>query len=54
MRERTVLQPSREAIEWGMRAIELAERVGADEALARALNYVGTVELSFGEEAVSG
>ncbi len=39
-----------ETIEWGCRAIELAERVAADEALVRALTYVGTVELTVGQD----
>jgi len=32
------------AIEWGMRAIDLAERLGAHEVLVHALNNVGTAE----------
>ena len=37
-----------EAIQWGSRAIALAERVGDAEALVLALNSVGVVELSRG------
>jgi len=33
-----------EAIDWGSRAIELAERIGATEALVHALNNVGTAQ----------
>jgi DNA-binding CsgD family transcriptional regulator/tetratricopeptide (TPR) repeat protein len=37
------------AISWGARAIELAERVGEREALARALNSVGCAQLLSGD-----
>ncbi len=36
---------SQDAIVWGSRAIELAEKLGATEPLAHALNNVGTAEL---------
>jgi DNA-binding CsgD family transcriptional regulator/tetratricopeptide (TPR) repeat protein len=36
------------AVEWGERAIELAERLGETEILAHALNNVGTAEISIG------
>jgi hypothetical protein len=38
----------REAIDWGQRAIELAERLDDDEILAHALNNVGSAELQAG------
>ncbi len=38
-------------VEWGLRAIELAERIGDTEALVHALNNVGTVELIAGNPA---
>jgi hypothetical protein len=41
---------SQEAIVWGSRAIELAEKLGATEPLAHALNNVGTAELLIGNE----
>ena len=41
---------SQEAIVWGSRAIELAEKLGATEPLAHALNNVGTAELLMGNE----
>jgi DNA-binding CsgD family transcriptional regulator/tetratricopeptide (TPR) repeat protein len=37
-----------EAVDWGERAIELAERLGDDEILAHALNNVGSAELQAG------
>jgi DNA-binding CsgD family transcriptional regulator len=40
-----------ETVEWGLRAIELAERVGDTDALVHALNNVGVVELSRGNPA---
>src|ERR671925_1815618 len=40
-----------ETVEWGLRAIELAERVGDTEALVHALNDVGTIELTRGNPA---
>ena len=40
-----------EAIEWGLRAIELAERVGDTQSLVHALNSVGVIELGRGEPA---
>jgi DNA-binding CsgD family transcriptional regulator/tetratricopeptide (TPR) repeat protein len=42
---------SEETVEWGLRAIELAERVGDTQALVHALNNVGVVELSSGDPA---
>ena len=41
---------SQAAILWGSRAIELAEKLGATEPLAHALNNVGTAELLIGNE----
>lgn len=41
---------SHEAIVWGSRAIELAEKLGATEPLAHALNNVGCAELFVGNE----
>ena len=41
---------SHEAILWGSRAIELAEKLGATEPLAHALNNVGSAELFVGNE----
>ena len=41
---------SQEAIVWGTRAIELAEKLGATEPLAHALNNVGSAELFVGNE----
>ena len=38
-------------VEWGLRAIELAERIGDTEALVHALNDVGTIELVRGNPA---
>lgn len=38
------------AIRWGMRAVELAERVGAPAALWMALNSVGTAQLDYFEQ----
>jgi len=38
-----------EAVRWGARAIELADRVGCTDALVYALNNVGTVELRRGD-----
>src|SRR5919197_1755078 len=40
-----------ETVEWGLRAIELAERVGDTAALVHALNNVGTIELLRGNPA---
>ena len=40
----------REAVEWGRRAIELAERLNAVEPLVHALNNVGSAELLAGHE----
>jgi DNA-binding CsgD family transcriptional regulator len=40
-----------EAIDWGTRAIALAEPLGADETVAHALNTIGTAELLGGIEA---
>jgi DNA-binding CsgD family transcriptional regulator/tetratricopeptide (TPR) repeat protein len=40
-----------ETVEWGLRAIELAERLGDTEALVHALNSVGTIELARGNPA---
>jgi DNA-binding CsgD family transcriptional regulator/tetratricopeptide (TPR) repeat protein len=37
-----------EAVAWGGRAVDLAERLGNDEILAHALNNVGTAELQAG------
>jgi DNA-binding CsgD family transcriptional regulator/tetratricopeptide (TPR) repeat protein len=37
-----------EAVDWGERAIDLAERLGNDEILAHALNNLGTAELLAG------
>jgi DNA-binding CsgD family transcriptional regulator/tetratricopeptide (TPR) repeat protein len=37
-----------EAMDWGERAVELAERLGDDEILAHALNNVGSAELQAG------
>jgi DNA-binding CsgD family transcriptional regulator/tetratricopeptide (TPR) repeat protein len=37
-----------EAVDWGERAIDLAERLGSDEILAHALNNVGSAELQSG------
>ena len=36
-------------VEWGLRAIELAERLGETEILVHALNNVGTAELGDGD-----
>ena len=41
---------SQEAIVWGSRAIELAEKLGATETLVHALNNVGSAELLLGNE----
>jgi DNA-binding CsgD family transcriptional regulator/tetratricopeptide (TPR) repeat protein len=40
-----------DTLEWGVRAIELAQRVGDTEALVHALNNVGTIELGCGDRA---
>jgi DNA-binding CsgD family transcriptional regulator len=37
-----------DAVDWGARAVELAERLGDDEILAHALNNVGSAELQAG------
>src|SRR5262249_40687582 len=39
----------REAVEWGNRALDLAERFGFTEVLVHALNSVGTAELHIGK-----
>lgn len=39
----------REAVEWGNRALDLAERFGFTEVLVHALNSVGTAELHMGK-----
>ncbi|HTG92532.1 MAG TPA: AAA family ATPase [Pyrinomonadaceae bacterium] len=41
---------SQDAIVWGSRAIELAEKLGATEPLAHALNNVGSAQLVVGNE----
>lgn len=39
-----------ESVEWGMRAIELATRIGSSEVLAHALNNVGTARYAEGDD----
>ncbi len=43
------LSDDAEAVRWGRKAIDLAERVGCTDALVYALNNVGTVELRRGD-----
>jgi DNA-binding CsgD family transcriptional regulator len=45
---RMLEQANAEALEWGARALELAERLGDDEILAHALTNVGSAELQVG------